>query len=148
MHVVDDRVNLAPDGKEALLKLSKGDMRRALNVLQACHAAYDLVDETAVYNCTGNPHPKDVEAVVQSMMLDEFSTSYECACRHSEPLTRRGAAWREADAWPTDTVITQLKIDRGLALQDLIAGAYEVLETIELPKQSRIYLLDHLATCE
>jgi replication factor C subunit 3/5 len=72
------RVNLTPDGKQALLKLSKGDMRRALNVLQACHAAYDTVDETAVYNCTGNPHPKDVEAVVQSMMRDEFGTSYEC----------------------------------------------------------------------
>jgi replication factor C subunit 3/5 len=77
-------VNLAPDGKEALLKLSKGDMRRALNILQACHAAYDVVDETAVYNCTGNPHPKDVEAVVQSMMRDEFSTSYECKSSFGE----------------------------------------------------------------
>lgn len=56
-------------------------MRRALNVLQACHAAYDTVDETAVYNCTGNPQPKDVEAVVQSMMRDEFGTSYECRSR-------------------------------------------------------------------
>jgi hypothetical protein len=46
------------------------------------------------------------------------------------------------------TVITKLKIDRGLALQDLVGGAYEVLETIELPKQTRVYLLDHLATCE
>ena len=45
-------------------------------------------------------------------------------------------------------VITKLKIDRGLALQDLIGGTYEVLETIELPKQTRVYLLDHLATCE
>lgn len=27
-------VNITADGKEALLKLSKGDMRRALNVLQ------------------------------------------------------------------------------------------------------------------
>ena len=43
---------------------------------QACHAAYDTVDETAVYNCTGNPHPKDIERVVQSMMSDEFGTSY------------------------------------------------------------------------
>lgn len=72
------RVKLTDDGKQALLKLSKGDMRRALNVLQACHAAYDEVDETAVYNCTGNPHPKDVESVVQSMLRDEFGTSYEC----------------------------------------------------------------------
>jgi len=72
------RVKITEDGKQALLKLSKGDMRRALNVLQACHAAYDEVDETAVYNCTGNPHPKDVESVVQSMLRDEFGTSYEC----------------------------------------------------------------------
>ena len=45
---------------------------------QACHAAYEVIDETAVYNCTGNPHPKDIERVVQSMMSDEFGTSYSC----------------------------------------------------------------------
>lgn len=86
---------MTEDGRAALLKLSRGDMRRALNVLQvsaaigrpeattadarqACHAAYDTVDEMAVYNCTGNPHPSDIERVVQSMMSDEFGTSYSC----------------------------------------------------------------------
>jgi replication factor C subunit 3/5 len=48
----------------------------------------------------------------------------------------------------TFTVITQLKMDRGLALQDLITGTYEVLETVELPKQARVYLLDQLGLCE
>ena len=70
-------VNLTPDGKEALLKLSKGDMRRALNVLQACHAAYDVIGETEIYNCTGSPQPKDIETVVNSMLGDEFTTAYE-----------------------------------------------------------------------
>lgn len=46
------------------------------------------------------------------------------------------------------SVITSLKIEKGLALQDLIAGAYEFLDTVELPKQSRIYLLDHLGSTE
>jgi hypothetical protein len=32
--VTDDRCNITDDGKAALLRLSKGDMRRALNVLQ------------------------------------------------------------------------------------------------------------------
>jgi len=45
-------------------------------------------------------------------------------------------------------VITALKAEKGLALQDLIAGAYDFLETVELPRQSRIYLLDHLASTE
>ena len=70
-------MNLSSDGKEALLKLSRGDMRRALNVLQACHAAYDMTGETEVYNCTGSPQPKDIETVVNSMLGDEFTTAYK-----------------------------------------------------------------------
>lgn len=70
-----ENVHITEDGKKALLKLSKGDMRRALNVLQACHAAYDIVGENEIYNCTGNPHPSDIETVVNSMLSDEFTTS-------------------------------------------------------------------------
>jgi replication factor C subunit 3/5 len=45
-------------------------------------------------------------------------------------------------------VISALKIERGLALQDLIIGAYEYVETIEFKPHARIYLLDYLATAE
>ncbi|GFZ50493.1 Replication factor C subunit 3 [Saitozyma sp. JCM 24511] len=120
--VEKEGVNLTDDGRAALLKLSKGDMRRALNVLQACHAAYDIVDETAVYTCTGNPHPEDIERVVKSMLSDEFGTAYN--------------------------LITTLKVERGLALQDLISGTYDFLQTVDLPTQSRVFLLDHLGSCE
>lgn len=51
-------------------------MRRALNVLQACHSAYPIIDETAVYNCTGNPHPSDIDEIMTSMMNESFETSY------------------------------------------------------------------------
>jgi hypothetical protein len=47
--------------------------------------------------------------------------------------------------WP---VITALKTDRGLALQDLLAGAYEYIDSIEFPPAARVYLLDQLATTE
>lgn len=80
MGVTADRVasvKMTEEGRQALLKLTKGDMRRALNVLQACHAAYDLTGEAEVYNCTGNPHPSDIETVVNSMLTDEFTTAYE-----------------------------------------------------------------------
>ncbi|KAF5373241.1 hypothetical protein D9615_007433 [Tricholomella constricta] len=117
-----EKVNLTDDGKQALLKLSKGDMRRALNVLQACHAAYDITGETEIYNCTGNPHPTDIETIVNSMLSDEFTTSYQ--------------------------MISTMKTERGLALQDLLTGAYEYVETIDLKPHARVYLLDHLATTE
>ncbi|KZT07284.1 P-loop containing nucleoside triphosphate hydrolase protein [Laetiporus sulphureus 93-53] len=115
-------VKITEDGKKALLKLSKGDMRRALNVLQACHAAYDLIGEEEIYHCTGSPQPADIEIVVNSMLADDFTTSYK--------------------------MISTLKVERGLALPDLINGAYDYIETIDFKPHARIYLLDFLATTE
>lgn len=131
-------VKITPEGIKALLKLSKGDMRRALNILQACHAAYDLTGETEIYNCTGNPHPSDIETIVNSMLSDEFTTAYQCKSYlfHN---------WAKAKASP---VITALKTERGLALQDLLTGAYEYVETIEFKPEARVCLLDYLATTE
>ncbi|TFK63014.1 P-loop containing nucleoside triphosphate hydrolase protein [Pluteus cervinus] len=117
-----ENVKLTDDGKKALLKLSRGDMRRALNVLQACHAAYDTITETEIYNCTGNPHPSDIESIVSSMLSDDFTTSHH--------------------------MISTLKTERGLALQDLLTGTYEFMENIEMKPNAKVYLLDQLANIE
>ncbi len=37
--VEEENIKIGADAVDALIKLSKGDMRRALNVLQACHAS-------------------------------------------------------------------------------------------------------------
>ena len=131
---------MTEDGRRALLKLSKGDMRRALNVLQACHAAYDLIGETEVYHCTGTPQPADIAAIVNSMFSDEFTTSYK-----SEPSVTVGLPVHELRIL---SVISSMKAERGLALQDLLIGAYEYVEELELKPHARIYLLDFLATTE
>lgn len=41
--IEEENVKITPDAVESLVKLSKGDMRRALNVLQACHASSKFV---------------------------------------------------------------------------------------------------------
>ena len=45
-------------------------------------------------------------------------------------------------------MINALKTDRGLALQDLLTGAFEYIDTVEFPPAARVYLLDQLATTE
>jgi replication factor C subunit 3/5 len=37
--ILEENVQISPEATDALVRLSKGDMRRALNVLQACHAS-------------------------------------------------------------------------------------------------------------
>jgi replication factor C subunit 3/5 len=137
------RVKLTEDGKKALLKLSKGDMRRALNVLQACHAAYDETGETEIYNCTGNPHPFGIETIVHSMLANEFTTSFQ-----SKQIDIPQICHARSFMLHLCAVINALKTEGCLALQDLLSGAFEYIEIVELKPHARAYLLDHLATTE
>ncbi|KAG0053409.1 hypothetical protein BGZ83_001175 [Gryganskiella cystojenkinii] len=120
--IQNEHVKITDEGRKALLQLSKGDMRRALNILQACHAGYDIVDEDAVYNCTGNPHPADIETIVNSMLTEDFTTAY--------------------------SNISYLKTIKGMALQDILTELYSYLELIDLPSNARVYLLDKMADVE
>ena len=63
-------------------------MRRVLNVLQACYAAYEKITENEVYACTGAPHPADIETIVNSMLGDEVTTAYESEWSLSVPSFR------------------------------------------------------------
>ncbi|KAI8321720.1 P-loop containing nucleoside triphosphate hydrolase protein [Martensiomyces pterosporus] len=122
MIVEKEGVDISDEGKSALIKLSAGDMRRVLNVLQACHAAYPRIDGGEVYACTGQPSPDDIKRVVDWMLNDDFHTA--------------------------SSNIVALKRDKGLALQDIITELTPFVNNIDFPPATRIYLLEQLAEIE
>ncbi|KAJ2391827.1 Subunit of heteropentameric Replication factor C (RF-C) [Coemansia sp. RSA 2611] len=115
-------VNISEEGKDALIKLSGGDMRRVLNVLQACHAGYAHIGADEVYACTGQPSPDDIKRVVDWMLNDEFHVAL--------------------------SNINALKRDKGLALQDIISELSQYVNTIDFPPATRVHLLEQLAEIE
>lgn len=44
---------MTEDGRQALLSLAHGDMRRVINILQSTSMAFDVVNEENVYTCVG-----------------------------------------------------------------------------------------------
>ena len=50
-------VEMAGDGKEALMRLSQGDMRKVINIMQSCAMAWagETITEDIVYTCVGHP---------------------------------------------------------------------------------------------
>lgn len=121
-----ESLNMSMKAEEALLKLSKGDMRRALNVLQACKAALDSandeIDEKMIYECVGAPDPEDIETILDSILQEDWTTSY---------LT-----------------FDRFKKTKGLALIDLVQAFVEILLGYELKSQTRIAILKELADIE
>ena len=108
-------------------------MRRAVNVLQACASAYDTIDEEEVYMCVGMIMPVDTERIVQSMLSEELGTCLKSTLPLLNGLT---------------IAINAMRLQKGLALQDLLGAVYEALQELELAPQTRVSILDLLATIE
>ncbi|MBA0808420.1 hypothetical protein Gohar_024160, partial [Gossypium harknessii] len=120
-HVIQaERLDVPDCGLAALVRLSNGDMRKALNILQvfkllipilflrklvynnsylfkkcksekqqSTHMASQKITEEAVYLCTGNPLPKDIEQISYWLLNESFAESFK---RVSETKTRKGLA--------------------------------------------------------
>ncbi|KAK0265147.1 hypothetical protein B0A54_12524 [Friedmanniomyces endolithicus] len=137
----EERVNIAADATDSLVTLSKGDMRRALNVLQACHASstplnipgqpvqdskdvkHDLITLETIYDCIAAPHPADISNIIQTLL----TTANVGSCLNT---------------------INTLKRTKGLALADILTALGEQLAELEVPTQTRVAWLEGLAEIE
>lgn len=68
---------MSESGLAALVRLSNGDMRKAMNILQSTHMASVKITEEEVYLCTGNPLPKDIEQISHWLLNESFAESYK-----------------------------------------------------------------------
>jgi len=115
-------------------------MRRALNVLQACHASsiplpvknapkpappvvFETITNDTIYNCIAAPHPSDIKTILRTLLGNPDVTS--CL-----------------------TTINTLKANKGLALADILTALGEELQKLEVPPQTRVSWLEGLAEVE
>ncbi|XP_071873304.1 replication factor C subunit RfC3 [Bombus fervidus] len=120
--IKEENLNVSEDGKQALITLSGGDMRKVLNVLQSTSLAFSAVTEENVYSCVGHPLPIDIKNII-NWLLNE---SYElCYCK-----------------------IQDIKLKKGLALQDILTELHLFVNKIEFPDSILIDLIIKLAEIE
>uniref|UniRef100_A0A8C6ZRH7 Activator 1 subunit 5 n=1 Tax=Nothoprocta perdicaria TaxID=30464 RepID=A0A8C6ZRH7_NOTPE len=116
------QVDVTEDGMKALVTLSSGDMRRALNILQSTSMAFGTVTEENVYTCTGHPLKCDIANILDWMLNQDFSTAYR--------------------------KIAELKTLKGLALHDILTEIHLLVHRVDFPPSIRIQLLSKMAEIE
>jgi replication factor C small subunit len=82
-------IEVTEDGVEALVYAADGDMRRAINGLQAAAVSTEAVDEAAVFAITSTARPEDIREMVTLALDGEFSAA---RARLDELLTEEGIA--------------------------------------------------------
>ncbi|KAK6609558.1 replication factor C [Botrytis cinerea] len=139
--IAEENVQINAEATDALVRLSKGDMRRALNVLQACHASStpihiqgtpkleekdivrDLITETTIYDCIASPHPADISKIMNTIL-------------------------KTTDVKSCLQMINAVKSTQGLALADIITALSEELTKLDVPASVMITWLQGLAEVE
>ncbi|KAK5786255.1 hypothetical protein PVK06_040888 [Gossypium arboreum] len=115
------QLDVPDSGLAALVRLSNGDMRKALNILQSTHMASQKITEEAVYLCTGNPLPKDIEQISYWLLNESFAESFK---------------------------LYETKTRKGLALIDIVREVTMFVFKIKMPSDVRVQLINNLADIE
>ncbi|NWX35258.1 RFC5 factor, partial [Notiomystis cincta] len=150
-HVIQQEgVDVTEDGMKALVTLSSGDMRRALNILQSTSMAFGKVTEENVYTCTGHPLKSDIANILDWMLNQDFSTAYR---KIMELKTLKGLALQD--------ILTEIhlfvhrggeRVQLGIILErpnfpPALTECF-LLSTVDFPPSIRIQLLIKLADIE
>jgi replication factor C small subunit len=68
-------IELTDDGLDALVYAADGDMRRAINSLQAAATTGEVVDDEAVYAITSTARPEEIEEMVTAAIDGDFTAA-------------------------------------------------------------------------
>ncbi|WP_439028188.1 replication factor C small subunit [Haloarchaeobius sp. DT45] len=85
----EEGIPLTDEGVDALVYAADGDMRKAINALQAASVMGDEVSEETVYAITATARPEEVEAMVTDAIAGDFIAA---RAKLDELLTERGLA--------------------------------------------------------
>ncbi len=71
----NEKVKLASGGLDAIFEICGGDLRRAINTLQAAASLGKPVDEKVIYTITGRASPADVQKMIKTALDGDFSSA-------------------------------------------------------------------------
>lgn len=99
------------------MNLSKGDMRKVLNILQSTSMAFDVVNEENVYTCVGQPQRADIQSILEILLsCKDFQQAFE-GISITSLFSSKILLITKAKIYVD---IKRIKLLKGLALEDIL----------------------------
>jgi len=111
-----ENVKLLQEGLDAVYESSTGDLRKAINLLQAAAASQREIDDIAIYSVLGKISPQRVKEMINLGIKGQFLEARE--------------------------ILRGLLVDEGLAADDLIRMIYSELMRLNMPEKWKIRISD------
>ncbi len=118
---VSEKLSVAEGALDSIYDVSEGDMRRAVNLLQAAAAMGKITNET-VYDVASQTRPQDIRKMLEQALNGDF---------------------KEARKTLYDMLINQ-----GLAGEDIIKGVHRELFNLDVPEERKVRLVEKVGDFE
>jgi replication factor C small subunit len=114
---LEENVDIIDEGLDALYKASMGDMRKAINLLQAAAASREIVDDVTIYEVLGKVSPERVREMLKLGLKGRFLESRE--------------------------ILRELLINEGLSPENIIKIVYnELMRNTTLSEKWKVKISD------
>src|SRR6056297_3427105 len=118
----NEAIEVTDDGIDALVYAASGDMRKAINGLQAAAVTGDVVDEDAVYAITSTARPEEIKEMVTEAL--------------------------EGDFLAAKATLDELLTDEGIAGGDVIDQLHRSVWEFDLDDRAAVKLLDRIGEAD
>jgi len=111
-----EKLTLDEDGIKAIIYVSEGDMRRAINVLQAAAMLKRKVDEKVIYGVSSAARPEEVKGMLALALAGKFEEAR--------------------------SKLFGMLINQGLAGEDVLQQVHREVMGLDLPEPVKVKLID------
>ncbi|MEM1578117.1 MAG: replication factor C small subunit [Archaeoglobaceae archaeon] len=112
-------VKITEDGIEAILYISAGDFRKAINALQGAAAIGEVIDAEKIFQVTATAQPKEIVEILETALKGNFIEARE--------------------------KLAKLMLDYGMSGEDVIMQLFrEILSSNTINEKMKVLLIDRL----
>ncbi|HOV81852.1 MAG TPA: replication factor C small subunit [Methanothrix sp.] len=114
----EEKLTVSEGGLSAIEYVAGGDMRKAINALQAAALLGDRVDEETIYQITSTARPEEIKSLIRTAMSGDFAAAR--------------------------STLDDLLLSRGLSGQDVVIQIHRAMLDMDIPDRDRVRLIDRI----
>lgn len=114
-----ENLKLTEDGIKAILYVSEGDLRKAINMLQSASAFDKEITEEVIYKVVAKARPKDIRKILEHALNGEF--------------------------FKARSLLRDLIITYGMAGEDVLFQFHKEIFNLDIPDEEKVKLIELIA---
>ncbi|NYT04439.1 MAG: replication factor C small subunit [Candidatus Methanofastidiosa archaeon] len=118
----EEKIDLKEDGLNAIAYVSEGDMRKAINALQASSGIGDSITESLVYQVTSRAKPEEIKNMMKVALSGDFMSSRK--------------------------ILQSLLLEQGLSGEDIIMQMHRETFNLEVSDKEKVRIVDMIGEAD